>query len=179
MRYITPALTLLLAASVFTGSANADETRSVAITAEDAKITAVLKSELIADKQTKARQINVETRNGVVQLNGFIDSPAAKVEAGRIAASANGVKSVKNNLQVRTDDRSAGTVMDDAGITAKVNAALAGDSRTSALRIDVEAHDGEVQLSGFAKNAAEKTAAAELAAKVAGVKSVKNSLSIR
>jgi hyperosmotically inducible protein len=139
----------------------------------------MLKSQLIADKQTKAHQINVETRNGIVQLNGFVDSAAAKTEAGRIAASANGVKSVKNNLEVRTDDRSAGTVMDDGGITAKVNAALAADPRTSSLRIDVEAHDGDVQLSGFAKNTEERMAAAEVAAGVAGVKSVKNSLGVR
>jgi len=64
-------------------------------------------------------------------------------------------------------------------ITGKVKAALVGDKRTSALRVDIETNDGEVQLSGFAKNQAEKDAAVTVARAVTGVRKVTNSIDVR
>ncbi len=39
---------------------------------------------LVGNPVTKARQINVDTLRGVVQLSGFVDDAAEKSEAGRI-----------------------------------------------------------------------------------------------
>jgi osmotically-inducible protein OsmY len=44
---------------------------------------------------------------------------------------------VRKNLEVRPTERTGSEVVDDATVTAKVDAALAADKRTSALRIDV------------------------------------------
>jgi hypothetical protein len=38
------------------------------------------------DAYTKAYQINIETRNGIVQLNGLVDSSTARMEAERITS---------------------------------------------------------------------------------------------
>ena len=168
----------LLAGAASAGAADGAK-RSVGTVIDDAAITASVKTKLIGDKDTKARQINVETSKGVVQLNGYVDSSAARTEAEKIAAATDGVMKVSNNLQVRTAERSAGEVVDDVAITAKVDAALAADSRTSALGIDVASRDGEVRLSGFAKSSTEKMAAAEVAARVKGVRKVSNDLAIR
>lgn len=73
----------------------------------------------------------------------------------------------------------AANKVDDAGITAKVSAALAGDKELSALRIDVDTRDGVVTLSGPAPSASAKERAAELALKVKGVASVNNQLTIK
>jgi osmotically-inducible protein OsmY len=108
-----------------------------------------------------------------------VDSTAARNEAGSLAAATSGVRKVRNNLEVRTGDRSAGAVLDDGVITAKVDAELAKDERTSALRVNVATRSGEVQLSGFAKSAAEKQAAAEIARRVEGVQSVRNDIDVR
>jgi len=162
------------------GGAYADDTnRTPGAVLDDAAITASVKTKLIADEDTKAHQINVDTRNGVVQLNGFVDTGTARSEAERIARAADGVTKVENNLQVRTADRSSGAMADDAGLTMKVDAALAADKRTSALRVDVESREGEVQLSGTAKSAAEKAAAEEVAKSVNGVRTVSNKIDIR
>jgi hyperosmotically inducible protein len=146
---------------------------------DDAAITATVKSKLISEPDTKARQIDVETSAGVVQLNGFVDSSTARNEAERLAAATSGVRKVRNNLEVRTGDRSTGAVLDDGVITAKVDAELAKDQRTSALRLNVATRSGEVQLSGFAKSAAEKEAAAEIARRVDGVRTVRNDIDVR
>jgi hyperosmotically inducible protein len=69
---------------------------------DDSVITAKVKSALVADPTTKAHQINVETFQGTVQLSGFVDSPEARSRATQVASDVEGVKDVKNALQVRS-----------------------------------------------------------------------------
>jgi hyperosmotically inducible protein len=76
--------------------------RSAGEVVDDATITGKIKAKLIEDPTTKAHQINVDTRDGVVQLGGFVDSAAAKDRAGELAHSVGGVKDVQNELQVKS-----------------------------------------------------------------------------
>ncbi|HEX7013464.1 MAG TPA: BON domain-containing protein [Steroidobacteraceae bacterium] len=69
--------------------------------ADDSVITAKVKSALAADPTTKAHQINVETFQGKVQLSGFVDDDEARRRASQIAQDIEGVREVKNSLQVR------------------------------------------------------------------------------
>jgi hyperosmotically inducible protein len=69
---------------------------------DDSVITSKVKTALIADSTTKAHQINVETKGGVVQLSGFVDNAAAKSAATSVAKSVSGVKDVKNELSVKS-----------------------------------------------------------------------------
>jgi osmotically-inducible protein OsmY len=66
----------------------------------------------------------------------------------------------------------------DAAITASVNAEFAKDPRLSASRIDVDTVDGRVALRGSAPDAAARDRATTLAKAVSGVKSVDNLLEI-
>ena len=68
---------------------------------DDGMLTAAVKAKLVDDSATKARQINVGTEKGVVQLTGFVDSTAMKAKAGEIARSVDGVKDVRNDLEIR------------------------------------------------------------------------------
>jgi len=68
---------------------------------DDSVITTKLKSQLAADDFLKSFEISVETYKGVVQLSGFVDSQRAVDRAGEIARGVQGVKSVKNNLNVK------------------------------------------------------------------------------
>ena len=65
---------------------------------DDSVITTKIKSLLAEDDFLKSFQIGVETRKGVVQLSGFVNSQQAINKAGQIAKSVNGVTSVKNDL---------------------------------------------------------------------------------
>ena len=69
---------------------------------DDSVITAKVKSALIADPVTKAHQINVETNQGTVQLSGFVDSAEARSQATSVARTVDGVKNVKNDLELRS-----------------------------------------------------------------------------
>lgn len=152
--------------------------RTAGETIDDGTLTVRVKTALIGDERTKARQIDVETFRGDVQLNGFVDSAEAKSAASSVAQSVDGVTKVTNNLQVR-NDRTAGEVVDDATINSKVRAALIGDERINAHQIEVDTNDGVVNLGGFVDTAANKTAAAQLASNVPGVTRVNNKLEVR
>jgi hyperosmotically inducible protein len=146
---------------------------------DDAGITARVNTALIEDDTVKARQVDVETFRGVVQLNGFVDTAQAKARATEVARSVEGVQEVQNNLTVATGDRPVGEVVDDATITAKVKTALIGNEDTKAMQINVATREGVVQLSGFVDDLEEKSAAEQLARNVPGVVSVDNELEIK
>lgn len=146
---------------------------------DDSVTTGLVKSALIADPVTKAHQIDVEVFKGTVQLNGFVDSAASKERATEVAKGTKGVHTVHNNLTVDTKDRSGEAVVDDGAITTKVKAALAEDSRTKAHQINIETHEGVVQLSGFVDTAEAKSTAASLAGAVEHVRSVNNQIDVK
>ena len=60
-----------------------------------------------------------------------------------------------------------------------MKAALAGDPRTKAHQVNVETHEGVVQLSGFVDTAEAKSTAEELARAVEHVRSVDNELDVK
>ena len=70
---------------------------------DDSVITGKVKAALVADPTTKAHQISVETFKGVVQLSGFVDTSEAKMRATQVAETVEGVKNVKNELELRNN----------------------------------------------------------------------------
>ena len=67
---------------------------------EDATITANVKTKLAADSTVPATKVNVDTKEGVVTLSGEVESAAVKSKAEADAKTAEGVKSVVNNLTI-------------------------------------------------------------------------------
>lgn len=80
---------------------------------------------------------------------------------------------------VTREQSTVGEYVDDATITTQVKAKFANDPTVSAMSISVETLRGTVQLSGFAKSAAERSQAEALASRVKGVKAIKNNIVIR
>lgn len=68
---------------------------------DDSIITGKVKAALMDSADIKSMQINVETRNGVTQLAGFVTSAAMKERAGKVAAGIDGVVRVDNVLLVK------------------------------------------------------------------------------
>ena len=69
--------------------------------AEDGKITSAVKSKLVASREVKALDVNVDTYEGVVSLRGTVHTAAQRAAAERVARTAKGVKSVRNELRVK------------------------------------------------------------------------------
>lgn len=80
---------------------------------------------------------------------------------------------------VQRGQETTGAYIDDTAITTAVKGRYVGNKEVDANSISVETLNGTVMLSGFAKNAAERSAAEDIAMKTKGVKSVKNSIVVR
>lgn len=72
---------------------------------DDATITGSVKSRLAKDKLSSLTRVDVDTNNGVVSLNGVVESPEQKARAQELASDVDGVSRVVNNLQVQKGSR--------------------------------------------------------------------------
>lgn len=169
------ALSILVLASMIAGPGPALAQER----ASDAALTARVKAAVLDDEETKGKQIHVETRNGVVQLSGFVESVMDQEAALKTARSVPGVKEVRNDLDLDEADRSAKQAAKDGVIEAKVKAEIAKDEGlASANDVNVEVNGAVVQLSGFVANLEEKNRARDIAGAVSGVKDVRNNIAL-
>jgi osmotically-inducible protein OsmY len=67
----------------------------------DAAITTAVKAGFLKDPGLSVLKIDVDTKDGVVVLNGMADDAAAKGRASRIAQGVRGVREVRNHLAVK------------------------------------------------------------------------------
>jgi hyperosmotically inducible protein len=67
----------------------------------DASTIAQVKTALAREPLLKTAEINVEAREGVVQLTGVVDSRTQMDRAVEVARGVNGVKSVLNDMQLK------------------------------------------------------------------------------
>jgi len=77
-----------------------------------------------------------------------------------------------------TTGRTAGRNVDDAALTASVNAALVADKPSNFTRIDVDTKSGVVSLTGTVETPEQRRRAEQLASRVDGVKRVINNLQV-
>ena len=91
----------ILSSTAMAGCTSTATKQSVGEVVDDGVVTAKLEAKLIDDPVTKAYQINVDTFKGTVQLSGFVDSAEARSRAAQLAKDTDGVKDVKNSLQIR------------------------------------------------------------------------------
>lgn len=68
---------------------------------DDAWITAKIKGLLLKQDGMKGLEVNVETHKGIVQLAGWVGSAERIAQAERVALGVEGVKAVRNDLQIR------------------------------------------------------------------------------
>ncbi len=140
----------------------------------DSGVTSVVQTSLEANDRVKARQVSVETREGVVYLTGVVDTEDARREAGRVAWRTQGIRGVVNDLTV--GERTVGSWLDDVVISAKVKAKLIANSEIKAGDIDVSSSQGVVTLIGRVSSGTIKGTAERIARGTKGVKDVTNDL---
>jgi osmotically-inducible protein OsmY len=97
MRFLLP---LLLAISI-AGCAGGKTSESTGEYLDNTALTTKVKTTILGDSKLKFFQINVKSFKGVVQLSGFVDSPATVERAVEVTRKVKGVKSVNNSLIVK------------------------------------------------------------------------------
>ena len=94
-------LVVLMMIATFVACASTPKQSGTGEYIDDSVITTKVKSQLATDDFLKSFQISVESRKGIVQLSGFVDSQKAADKAGQITRGVEGVKSVRNDLIVK------------------------------------------------------------------------------
>jgi osmotically-inducible protein OsmY len=140
----------------------------------DTDICAAVRKELVADPRIDADDIVVEMFNGEVSLNGTVPSQDQRSAASAAARRVAGVTAVQNLLGIALPSSDYG---DDAALAQLVNEALAAN-RAVPDGVRATAHEGDVFLTGTVRYSAQRAAAEDAVAGVAGVLSVTNQIEV-
>ena len=185
-RYLVTLCTaLVVGAALIAVPATALDVSKEKALVNDSWLTAKTKIALAADSRVKGRQIEVETTEGRVVLRGKVDSDMAKRAAEGITAGLDGVKTVKNELQVVAPSIRDAVEEKDEAITVRVKEHIAKDSdlvKSSRLKdadINVQTNAGVVTLTGEVPDITTSAQASWTTWQVPGVKSVKNDLTVK
>ncbi|HEY0874863.1 MAG TPA: BON domain-containing protein [Vicinamibacterales bacterium] len=164
---------------------------------EPAWITTKIQAQYFTNPEIKPWNIDVTTsNNGIVTLEGEVDSADDKAEAVRIARGTEGVTRVEDRLRVKGEAtetpsgaREGATPATgvapvpnlprpDAWLTAKVQSKYFLDDRVKGMDIDVDTQDGVVTLSGTVDSDAAHRRALALARNTEGVRDVRDQLKV-
>jgi osmotically-inducible protein OsmY len=170
-------------------AADADHATRTDVRQPDPWITAKIQAKYFIDDDVRGRTINVETREGVVTLNGSVATEAEKRRAVALARNTDGVREVKDALRL-DGSLSEGTAggpplpavaqidRPDPWVTMKIQSKYFLDTEVKGHRIDVDTRDGVVTLSGTVQTDALKSEAEQIARDTEGVKRVVNKLTV-
>jgi osmotically-inducible protein OsmY len=138
-------------------------------------VCAAVHKELMTDPRIDADDIVVELLDGEVSLNGTVPSEAQRSEAAAAARRVVGVTKVYNLLAIAMPSRDYG---DDDALAQLVNEALAAN-RAVPAGVRATASEGNIFLAGTVSNSAQRSAAEDAAAGVAGELSITNQIEVQ
>ena len=125
-----------------------------AVTRTDSAVAADVIDALLYDPATDSYEVGVEVNNGIVNLDGTVESWQEKRLAGKVVAGVKGVQGINNNVSVDYEGERT-----DQEIRAEIQKALQYDVLVDDALVTVDVNDGEVNLDGTVGSMSEKTQA--------------------
>jgi osmotically-inducible protein OsmY len=182
----------------------ANQVREVAARAgdelADAWTTTQIQAKYFADRDIKARYIDVSTHDHVVSLEGYVQNDEVRQRAVQMAKGASGVRGVQDRLLIGQAPQNASKSpapsesvatsgaanavntaaarLDDGRITTMIQAKFFLDATVKGRRIDVDTTSGVVTLRGDVASDAERSEALRLARETDGVQRVEDMLAV-
>ena len=155
---------------------------------EDGWITMKIQSKYFVDDDVRARNIDVDTKDGMVTLKGSVQSEGERQQAVSIARSTEGVTMVHDNLVIdrgtsnaRRDSSPRGSAdgaIEDGWITMKVQSKFFIHDEIKSRSVDVDTKKGVVTLNGSVPSQTARNAAEVIAKDTDGVSRVVNNLKV-
>ena len=155
-----------------------DKSAGMKSAAYDAWITTAAKSRLLATADVPALDINVDTNSAVVTLFGSVPSEASKKLAEAEVKKVDGVKAVKNDLQVVPKEMAKAVEASDDNIQKAIDDKLESRSELKDASIDVAVAKGVARLTGSVASQSDRLLALSTVRGVPGVRSVIDELSV-
>lgn len=157
---------------------------SIQESTQDAASTSRVRTALLLSKQVSPFDIQVQTIQGEVTLEGQVPSEQVKTVAGAIAQDTSGVKKLHNNLSVnpsieRNPDREhLGDRVADLEIKTLVTDAISKNVELAEKHLTTEVKDRAVTLGGTVQTVSQKNTADQIAWQVPGVRGLTDNLSL-
>ena len=174
----------LISVALGTASISAQASNEWEDEARDAWIHGSAQTSLMLNTNLNAFRISSSVEDGVVTLEGEVQTSTDKALAEELVEGIDGVRSVNNNLEVReedSDDDNGGMrqTLSDGRIFTVLKSRLLMSGDVSGRDIEVEVDNGVVTLSGDVKSSSERDLAIEKARNTNGVKDVRDNLRVR
>lgn len=145
--------------------------RSLGRQIDDFNAVTSLKSSMLRAEGYVLGGVDVELTEGVALLSGSTPREEDRLYAECLAWSAQGVRSVTNQISVG-QGRGFNQASRDAWLTQQVRARLASDRTIRSVNYNIETHQGVVYLLGYARSAEERDRAAAHVSLIEGVERV-------
>jgi len=138
---------------------------------KDAWLTTKAKIALLTADGVSATAVNIDTVDGRVTIHGKVKTAQEKAKAETVVRQVDGVKEVKNLLQVVPEAEKEMVKASDENIEDSVEAVLQADKALEGVKV-ASVNKGVVLLSGTTPDLNSKLKAIELALASPGVKRV-------
>ena len=142
----------------------------------DGQIQTDVWEELQWDSRVQPNEIGVVVKDGIVTLNGWVDSYLKKIAAQEAAHRVRGIKAIVNDIEVRLPGSAERT---DADLAAAVLNALKWDAAIPAGKVDVTVSQGWVTLKGEVDHGFQKRDALRAICRLSGTKGITNLMMVK
>lgn len=137
----------------------------------DRQLCSLISSAFVIDERLSAQPVHVTVTDGVVTLDGTVQSFRRKLAAHEIATQFDDVRELHNNLAVEHSYTAT-----DADVASFVRSSLEADADITKETITVSVKQGTVTLSGNVVSPWERAQAEDIARSAKGVRDVHNLL---
>jgi len=150
------------------------ETERLGERVADLELKTVINDGLSKSAELQDKHIDVQVKNGIVNMGGTLDTSAQKYSAEQIAWQASGVRGVMNNISVT--GASAAPETADEKIARRIEFELYSTRAISLKNMQINVNNGTATLTGDAGSRAERLLAEKIAQSVEGIRKVVNNL---
>jgi len=172
-----------------TTEVNGREVRQAFASVEDASQNAIttskVKTAFALSKHVSAFDVNVDTNDGIVTLQGRVPSQETRRIAEEIARDTSGVRQVRNQLTVDSSAKpnpevaQLGTRVSDLELRTRLEDLFEKEQSLKDDKIKTDVRDGVVTLEGDVDSAEERQTAESRAWHIGDVKDVRNNLKVK
>ncbi len=144
----------------------------------DAYLVTAVGAKIAAIDVDAITRVHVSASHGVVTLAGQARSAQERLQYDNAAKSVSGVVAVRDRLGINPRAQGLRGQASDAALTARISAAIAGQTGVNALDVQPSVHDGNVTLRGEVKSASVHQTIVTTVRGVPGVKSITDDITV-
>lgn len=157
--------------AVMTAGVNKNDERSMARSINDVSAVRAIRARMYRAEGFNLRGVDIDAGEGIILLSGKVPREEDRVEAERIAWSADRVQQVGNEIKIEGNQGTVANIKDGM-LNQSIRGRLIATKAVKARNFGIEVQDGTVYLTGIARTPEELALAAHIASTTRGAKEV-------